>query len=392
MAPPVLRADSRVRPSDSPGTLAYVPFLLPHKVLHAIVKGCDHRNLFGVASMDAGTAAKFQEACRSLGIDESEAVGVSMWIDGVTCKWDRSESMDMLTLSFPGLIGIEKWKNLRIPLCVIDHCWIAKHSSCDDVFSVVVWSLRHALAKVHPAQRHDGQPWKDTDTRRKRRAGEPLGCRAVLCQFCADWKAYKDVLRFPQHNEVRGCCWLCQATPRSLRDTSADAPWRSARLGHWGCMTRMRQHGLSISPLFNAPGFDLTMCVVDWLHAADLGVGADVLGQLFMHVLPLFPGGNIQERLDGLWTRSQELYRELGSQTRLDNLTYKMLSPDAPAPKLKAYGSEVRCLIPVAMRIAEEVLSDAVPVQQALKQCVRELFGCCACLSSAAPFARGPFA
>ena len=44
---------------------------------------------------------------------------------------------------------------------------------------------------------------------------------------CAgDWKMLKDVFRLPQHNELAGCCWLCPATPITMKDCSTSAPWR----------------------------------------------------------------------------------------------------------------------------------------------------------------------
>ena len=43
-------------------------------------------------------------------------------------------------------------------------------------------------------------------------------------QVTGDWKAFKDVIRFPQHNERGGGCWMCRATPDNIRNTRELAP------------------------------------------------------------------------------------------------------------------------------------------------------------------------
>ena len=58
-----------------------------------------------------------------------------------------------------------------------------------------------------------------------------------------DWKMRKDVFRFPQHNELRGCCFKCEVTPAGIRETGENAPWRHRRLGHWGCLQSLLEQG-----------------------------------------------------------------------------------------------------------------------------------------------------
>ena len=88
----------------------------------------------------------------------------------------------------------------------------------------------------------------------------------------------KDVFRYPQHNERAGICFLCNATPTTMRQTGSDAPWRAGRLDHWAVLARIAEKGLPISPLFQAPGVRVDVCKVDWLHVVDLGVGPDWIG------------------------------------------------------------------------------------------------------------------
>ena len=168
-------------------------------------------------------------------------------LTGVACKWDRSESQDMLIMSLPGVRG--RWRDLCIPLCTLPHCWVTKHNTFDDILSVMTWSLRQAARGTFPTCRHDGTPWTAEDVYRKRLRTR-IGCAALLCQITVDWKMYKDIFRFSQHNEKKGCCFKCEVTPDGIRNTGSSAPWRHQRLDHWGLLLRLRQHGLQVSPLF----------------------------------------------------------------------------------------------------------------------------------------------
>ena len=135
--------------------------------------------------------------------------------------------------------------------------------------------------------------------------------------------------------------------------------------------------------MFGLPFFDTGLvCRLDWLHAADLGVSADWVGQLFVSLLPNMLGGNLNERIRDLWSHIQEGYRRHPWDSKLDKLTPGMRSMNANAPKLKAHASEVRGLIPIALDLAEAHLDDADPLGNTAKQCMRELAACYANLSA----------
>ena len=122
----------------------------------------------------------------------------------------------------------------------------------------------------------------ESDTQRKGKGGVPLGCRGFCAQVVGDWKMMKDVFRYPQHNERAGICFLCNATPTTMRQTGFDAPWRAGRMDHWAVLARIAENGLPISPLFQAPGVRVDVCKVDWLHVVDLGVGPDWIRPSFV--------------------------------------------------------------------------------------------------------------
>jgi hypothetical protein len=98
----------------------------------------------------------------------------------------------------------------------------------DDILDVVVWSLRAAFIGRFPDQRHDGE-WQRTDVRR-RKLTRPIGVRSALVRITGVWKAYKDIWRFPQFNEVRGICWLAR---RRLRPTWTRRAQRNGGPNGW---------------------------------------------------------------------------------------------------------------------------------------------------------------
>ena len=44
-------------------------------------------------------------ARREIGLGGVDTIGIGLWLDGVTTKWDRTESLDMVTMGLPGLTG-----------------------------------------------------------------------------------------------------------------------------------------------------------------------------------------------------------------------------------------------------------------------------------------------
>ena len=67
----------------------------------------------------------------------------------------------------------------------------------------------------------------------------------------------------------------------------------------------MTNNGITPSPLFQAPGFTLLMVAIDVLHALDLGVTQDMLGNLLWESLDVLflKGKNKAGKLNLLWLR-----------------------------------------------------------------------------------------
>ena len=60
----------------------------------------------------------------------------------------------------------------------------------------------------------------------------------------------------------------------------SDARWRRERFSLVEFLERQMRKGIAINPIFSVAGIILEIFRIDWLHAVDLGVAADFLGNL----------------------------------------------------------------------------------------------------------------
>jgi hypothetical protein len=73
-------------------TVATVPIMLPHELLHSLLKINELQDLSSTARLASTVMAHLQK-CRDEMMDQS-VVAVGLWGDGVPCNWDRSESLE----------------------------------------------------------------------------------------------------------------------------------------------------------------------------------------------------------------------------------------------------------------------------------------------------------
>ena len=184
---------------------------------------------------------------------------------------------------------------------------------------------------------------------------------------------WKEIFRFPQHNERVGICWLCAAKVTNYKETSSAAPWRSQRLSTNEVIQRIRAAGRRCCPLMSLPFFKVEdICRIDWLHAMDLGVSADFLGQVLIFVLERMPGNNKEERLKALRQRLEAAYARTESPVRIDGLTESMLNLPKWG-KLKAHAAEVRALVPVVADVVRGTVTGDSVVDRTVKEAMRLL-------------------
>jgi len=139
----------------------------------------------------------------SLSLDE--LLGFGLHGDGIPCNYDRTESVEVISLNLPGVGGA--YARMRIPLFVLPHSFVSDHTM-DDLMEIFAWSMRHALAGSRPLARHDGTPWLKSDMRRSKKTAD-LGWNACLVEVRSDWDFLNKCFHFPTHNLGDGICWKC---------------------------------------------------------------------------------------------------------------------------------------------------------------------------------------
>lgn len=355
-----------------------LPFQLPHELLQSLATKNSTAVLADQRGLSASTTAHVAGAAAALGLPAQELIPFGIWGDGVPCNWDRSQAVDMFTLYMPGLPPGKQ--ELRIPICGLNRKFVVATHTFDDICSIIAWSFQQCALGTMPSCRHDGSRFDSTDAKRKKLANTILP-KAILAEVKGDWAFYKQCFRFPQHNEVSGICFRCQATPSTYKDCSLQAEWRVDRLDHWALMSRFLERGIEISPIFDCPFLKSNCFIMDWLHVADLGVTPNFLASLLLLLLPKFEGRNITQRCSDMFLNLCQWYKDNGIDSKLDQLTPTMLKSPKKPPHLRGKGAEVRALVPWANGLAQSLLRDDLVEEQSAKIAMSHLNNCYSLLS-----------
>ena len=183
-------------------------FFLPHEILEALAKAGDAEAMYECSCMDHWSERHLRQCETKAG---SRLVGLGLWCDGCPCNWDRTKSVETISLNLPGLSGENK--ALRIPLVSIlrDH---VSENTFDDLMEVIAWSLSHCASGRTPVCRHDEREFHTRygDLPSVRKSGVALQVKAALCEVRGDWKMMSEVFKLPKHNENGGICWSCPCT------------------------------------------------------------------------------------------------------------------------------------------------------------------------------------
>ena len=140
---------------------------------------------------------------------------------------------------------------------------------------------------------------------------------------------------------------------------------------------------MRITPLFKSPYVTTGIFRRDWLHCVDLGIGADLGGNLFKRLRSKMRGNNIDARTNSLWMKISDWYEDNDVQDRLPRLapTWIQTSGDKP-PKLKGNASTTRALIPFMYEASQELLDSSDPIENAMQVAAFHLLECYSCLSN----------
>ena len=357
--PPVYMADIPCNdPASSEERTMQLAFLLPHELMAAMLKwnsGPEARNqlLNWRSNLRPDLARPFQQTLRSL--EEQQAVQddclpLGLWIDGVPVKFDRSESLECYSLSFPTLNDDPAASHIRLPLTVLNKKFYLKDGRTNTaIISVLSWSLHCCISGIFPAVDHLGQPW--VKGWRRKQAMTSLGASGLLREIRGDWMMYKGTFHLPswQEHNTR-CCWKCTRMLAEIREVGEDAPWKRRPSTHEDLINFMldKVGSYNISPLTSLPGISANSFAIDWLHTADQGVGADFLGNVtYLLATKHFPGNTLEERVANVFSDIKSWYQRVGCENRYNAMTVTMVrAKPGKSPKLKGKAGEIRHLIP----------------------------------------------
>ena len=203
--PPYYWFDCRVKDRKSGDEYTtQVPILLPLELLEVLWDLGLKEALLSEANLDSESKKHLQWMKEQLSEEDLWAFGIHG--DGIPCNYDRTESVQMLSLNFPGLSG--RNGRIRIPMVLLPDRAVGPNT-WDDIMSVIAWSMRHLLIGSRPTCRHDGSPWWQSDAKRSKKTGN-LKFKACLVQVRGDWDWFGKCFHFPFHNVKAGCCWLCK--------------------------------------------------------------------------------------------------------------------------------------------------------------------------------------
>ncbi len=97
----------------------------------------------------------------------------------------------------------------------------------------------------------------------------------------------------------------------------------------------------------------MDMICIDVLHALDLGLSQEMMGNmLFESFGPFAIGRNRKSQLEDLVLKMKDHYRRFRTGNKIGALTEDMVRRQGKAPKLRAKGAETRHLVPFGVEIA----------------------------------------
>ena len=89
---------------------------LPHEVIAVLLKAGFKEALMRRVNLDPKSLEHLVSCEQQAGC---QLLGIGFWGDGAPTQWDRSESIDVISLNLPGLD--DTYKSLRIPLIALPH-------------------------------------------------------------------------------------------------------------------------------------------------------------------------------------------------------------------------------------------------------------------------------
>ena len=107
---------------------AKIPLLLPHEVVGTVrKKNATSEAILARTSFDTMDIEYMAGLEGKVGATLGSMLGLALCLDEVAARWDRTESIDTVVLSFPGWAG--RWRDAKIPLAAIEHTRQQEHDA-----------------------------------------------------------------------------------------------------------------------------------------------------------------------------------------------------------------------------------------------------------------------
>ena len=178
-------------------------------------------------------------------------------------------------------------------------------------------------------------------------------------------------------------CILFICVKSKVREVGAGAPWRSNALSHCDVILHIMRRRGHICPLLEAPWVTTSIFKMDWLHAADQGITADFIGNIFYWAADKYPGDTKDARANALMGDIQCYYEDDHVDDRLDCLKPGFYE-SRQGMKLRCSAAKCRKLVPFVAKMTNELCNLEDPVEDAMQKAAFHLNAVYDALSSSA--------
>ena len=98
-----------------------LPILLPHEIVQSLLKRNSIEALTKQTCMDCTTIDHLEKAKSELGMATTQPIlGLGLWMDGVPCNWDRTDSLEVFSLNFPGISCLSRLLSCSLLFVKVD--------------------------------------------------------------------------------------------------------------------------------------------------------------------------------------------------------------------------------------------------------------------------------
>ena len=133
------------------------------------------------------------------------------------------------------------------------------------------------------------------------------------------------------------CCYAClpDGRDRLWTDATQSAAWRPNCFFdmalYYSTAFRAGPCAGQLGGIYAFPAFHVTMCDIDWMHTADMGVLSKLLGNCFWEIVESIGGchSNCKHALAQLMSMITLASKELQREVPIYNITVGMLKPSA---------------------------------------------------------------